>query len=136
MNPIKNPDERAIIEKLDQLIMRGEAAKCIEQAIETAGQKLAADGEAALAWEPIPLGAYGPELPEMIQSSWVFILRSRTVTGAERHPNSHQRMKSYRWSGDFQIAFQTSPQADDGPAWQSNYLSSDPASSFGQTWVS
>jgi hypothetical protein len=56
--------------------------------------------EDVLAWEPIPLDLYKVPLPKAIHSSWVFILRANTVSGAERHPNSHQRMMSYRGTGD------------------------------------
>src|SRR5215510_10486808 len=105
MNPINSPAERAILQTLSDLIKRDEAITFIEDAVITAGTKLAADPGALLSWETIPLIVYGPELPGMIRSSWVFILRSCTVTGAERHPNSHQRMVSYRGTGDFQICF-------------------------------
>jgi hypothetical protein len=122
------PDERAILEKLDHLLMRHEAAESIERAITLAGAKLAADSEAGLAWEPVPLSAYGSEMPAVIQSSWVFILRSRSISGAERHPNSHQRMASYRGAGDFQI--------HDGQQWRSNHLSSQPGQGLERRWVS
>src|SRR5215469_13172451 len=120
MNPMGSPDEVAIIQRLDGLIRRDKAIQSIEKAIATASAKLAADAGAGLAWEAIPLDVYGPEMPEMIQSSWVFILRSRSISGAERHPNSHQRMASYRGSGDFQICFQA-PLQNAGPLrWESN----------------
>jgi hypothetical protein len=136
MNPINNPDERAILEKLDRLIRQDEAVECIELAIAAARRMLAADAGALLSWAAIPLTAYGTELPEMIQSSWVFILRSRSVSGAERHPNSHQRMVSYRGSGDFQVSFQTTSRVDDRPRWESNCLASEPGSRLDQRWVS
>jgi len=136
MNPIIRLDEREILQILDGLIKRVEAAECIEHAIVTVSRKLAADENAVLAWEPIPLGVYGNGVPEMVRSSWVFILRSRSVTGAERHPNSHQRMASYRGSGDMQVDFRGQGQPYDGKSWRSNLLSSDPASKLEQRWVS
>jgi hypothetical protein len=54
-----------------------------------------------LAWEPVPLDAYRG-LPDEIQSSWVFVLRAGTSTGAERHPNSIQRVMSFRGRADLQ----------------------------------
>jgi len=39
--------------------------------------------------ESIPLDRYGTQLPQTIESSWVFVLRANVATGAERHPNSH-----------------------------------------------
>ncbi len=56
-----------------------------------------------MAWEPVPLTVYDGRLPETIRSSWVFILRALAATGAERHPNSHQRVMSYRGFGDLQV---------------------------------
>jgi hypothetical protein len=131
-----SPDERAVLGKLDELIELPEAVEHIQHAIAIASQKLAADPSALLSWEPIPISVYGPDLPRMIKSSWVFILRSRCVTGAERHPNSHQRMASYIGSGDFQVSFQSASQADRLPLWDSNYLSSGPAADLYQKWVS
>jgi hypothetical protein len=58
------------------------------------GQKLREKPDALLAWEPISLDFYAATLPETIRSSWVFIMRANTTTGAERHPNSHQRRRS------------------------------------------
>ena len=81
-----------------------------------------------LAWEPIPLASYEVPLPQMIRSSWVFVLRGETVSGAERHPNSHQRVMSYRGSADLQTQH-------DG-VWQSHRLTSDPAAPLAARWAS
>src|SRR5262249_674607 len=136
MNPMTSPDELAILKKLDGLLKRDQAVKSIERAIETVSAKLAADPGAGLGWETIPLDVYGPGIPEMIQSSWVFILRSRSISGAERHPNSHQRMASYRGSGDFQICFQALFQNAARLQSDSTQLSTDPAGGLSQRWVS
>ncbi len=56
-----------------------------------------------LAWETIPLEIYENKLPELIRSSWVFLLKEGSNSGAERHPNSHQRVRSWRRTGDLQI---------------------------------
>ena len=64
----------------------------------------------------------------MIRSSWVFVLRAQANTGAERHPNSHQRMMSYRGSGDFQLWT--------GGRWRSNPLVSDSEAPIESRWVS
>ena len=81
-----------------------------------------------LAWEPIPLHVYAGPLPASVRSSWVFILRANTVTGAERHPNSHQRMMSYRGRGDFQT--RTTGE------WCSHRLRSDPTAPMAERWIS
>jgi hypothetical protein len=81
-----------------------------------------------MAWEPLPLSIYGESLPSFIRSSWVFILRAHTTTGAERHPNSQQRMMSYANVGDMQTG---------GPGrWRSNPLVSDPTADLERRWIS
>jgi len=70
-----------------------------------------------MAWRSIPLSVYGSTIPPGIKSSWVFILRAGAHTGAERHPNSHQRVMSYRGSGNLQVIIDTQ--------WRSNDLVSD-----------
>ena len=94
----------------------------IESIILRVEHKLIRDPEASLAWEPVPLALYGDRLPDMIRSSWVFVLRAFTNTGSERHPDSHQRMMSYRGSGDLQVRT--------GDEWRSNLLVSDH-----DTWI-
>jgi len=58
----------------------------------------------------------------------VFVLRANTRSGAERHPNSHQRMMSYRGSGDLQ----TRQRGD----WCSHPLTSDPSAPIAERWIS
>jgi hypothetical protein len=81
-----------------------------------------------MAWEPIPLSIYGNSLPPPIRSSWVFILRAGATTGAERHPNSHQRMMSIQGTGDMQTGGEG--------RWQSNLLVSDPNADLQRRWIS
>ena len=64
---------------------------------------LAASPEQPQAWEPLPLGIFGGDLPGGIQSGWVFVLRSDAKFGAERHPNSHQRTFALRGSAVFEL---------------------------------
>jgi len=64
----------------------------------------------------------------MIRSSWVFVLRARSASGAERHPNSYQRVMSYHGYGDFQVW-------SDG-AWRSNQLVSSPKAPLQSRWAS
>jgi hypothetical protein len=121
-------EESRILEALD-LAVRSEGIRPkIEEIVARVEQKLRARPADVLAWEPIPLELYTARLPESIRSSWVFILRANTATGAERHPNSHQRMMSYRGSGDFQ----TRPGGD----WLSHRLTSDPAAPIAERWIS
>jgi hypothetical protein len=64
----------------------------IDPIVRVVEQKLSEQPGEVLAWQPIPLEFYTVKLPETIRSRWVFVLRANVATGAERHPNSHQRM--------------------------------------------
>ena len=99
-------------------------------------QKLTQDVGALLTWEPVPLATYGKRLPSMIRSSWVFVLRAQTNTGAEMHPDSHQRMMSYRGAGDLQIWTGESMPSNNVKGWCSNPLVSDSDAEIEHRWVS
>jgi hypothetical protein len=123
-----DPNERSILESLDALLQLDNVRGAIAPVVERVEQKLRRDPAAVMAWEPLLLSTYGEGLPSFIRSSWVFILRARTATGAERHPNSQQRMMSYRNVGDMQTG---------GPGrWESNPLVSDPRAELQQRWIS
>ena len=72
----------------------------IRPIIERVRAELSRKNEAVMTWEPIPLTVFGRALPGEIRSAWVFVLRAGADTGAERHPNSHQRMMTFEGSGD------------------------------------
>src|ERR1700752_2614076 len=97
-----NPQERSVLELLDAILASEGVRAQIRPVIKRVAQNLAGDPAASMAWEPIPLGVYGASLPSFIRSSWVFILRAGATTGAERHPNSHQRMMSFQGAGDLE----------------------------------
>lgn len=118
--------ERQILEALDAAVRS--AAGVIGPIVATVDRKLAANPDEVLAWESIPLDRYRIPLPPSIRSSWVFVLRAKVVTGAERHPNSHQRMMSYRGHGDFQ----TRP----AESWLSHHLASEPTLPLDRRWIS
>jgi hypothetical protein len=122
------PQEQSLLEALDALL-RVEAIRArIHPIVQQVAGKLARDQAARMAWEPIPLAVYGDALPPAIRSSWVFILRAGATTGAERHPNSHQRMMSFQGSGDMQTGGEG--------RWQSNVLVSDPDAALERRWIS
>src|SRR5437764_178183 len=123
-----DPPERLLLESLDNILQSDAARGAIRRIVEQVRRKLAEDRAAPMAWAPIPLHLYGRSLPAPIQSSWVFILRARNATGAERHPNSHQRMVSYEGKGDLQTGGEDQ--------WQSNPLISEPDASLEQRWIS
>src|SRR5262245_22816805 len=108
---------RSILEHLDALVAEPSIHRRLKQVAERVTQQLAVDRGSTMAWEPLPLEIYGDALPRPIRSSWIFVLRAGATTGAERHPNSHQRVMSLHGSGDLQTG---------GPGnWQSHLLVSD-----------
>jgi ADP-ribose pyrophosphatase YjhB (NUDIX family) len=120
--------ESRILEALD-LAVRSEVVRPrIDAIVARVEQKLNERPDELLAWEPIPLDVYSAPLPAVIRSSWVFVLRGSTMTGAERHPNSHQRMTAYRGSGDFQTQH-------DGD-WRSHLLKDDDSVPVAERWIS
>ena len=120
--------ERAVLALLDQLVHDPAARGAIDPIVERVQKKLDGDPAAFLAWEPVPLVVYRGQLPDFIKSSWVFILRAGAASGAERHPNSQQRMMSYRGRADF-------PTGGEG-SWKSHVLESDPSLPLERRWVS
>ena len=123
-----NPEERSLLETLDVMLRSRSIRAQIDPIADRVTRSLASEPTAAMAWEPIPLSVFGEGLPAVIRSSWVFILRAGATTGAERHPNSYQRMVSYRASGDLQTGGEG--------MWQSNPLVSDPGGGIENRWIS
>ena len=121
--------ERKILQSLDEAVHHTKIQTLLPSVIRQVRQQLAKRTDAVMAWEPIPLPAFDRKLPKGIESAWVFILRAGSNTGAERHPNSHQRMMSFVGSGDLQ----TRP--DLKQPWKSNLLVSDPAKSLDERWI-
>ena len=116
-----------ILTALDSAVTEPRLAQHVASVVPTLEDRLRLNPDASMAWEPIPLDVY-KSLPTEIQSSWIFVLRKGTTTGAERHPNSHQRMMSYRGSADF-------PEVHDG-GWQSHRLTSDRSRPINERWAS
>ena len=126
-------EERSLLERLDAIVGSEEIRAQIYPIVERVRTALARNQKAQMTWELIPLTIYGGALPSEIRSSWVFVLRAGATTGAERHPNSHQRMMSFEAAGDLQV--QTG--ADGGVGqWQSNFLVSDPDPPLERRWIS
>lgn len=128
MNLKMNKEDKKILQILDTIVRQESVRAMIDSIVLQVERKLIRDFEALLAWEPIPLATYGERLSNMIRSSWVFVLRAQANTGAERHPNSHQRMMSYRGSGDLQIWT--------GERWYANPLVSDSEARIESRWIS
>ena len=111
--------ELKLLQELDSLLSRREVRDVIGVIVERVESRLTEQPQSRMAWEPIPLEIYGHPIAAEIRSSWVFILRAGTASGAERHPNSIQRVMSYRGKGDLQ----TTPQLD--ALWTSHFLQCD-----------
>jgi hypothetical protein len=121
------PEERTRLESIDAVLrsetVRSQIRPIVERVRAELGKK-----EAAMTWEPIPLTVFASALPREIGSAWVFVLRAGADTGAERHPNSHQRMMSFEGSGDMRTG--------EPGQWQSNVLVSNPEAPLEQRWIS
>src|SRR6266481_9299129 len=126
-------EESSLLEILDTVVGSQEIRAQIYPIVERVRTQLARNKKAQMTWEPIPITIYGGTLPSEIRSSWVFVLRAGATTGAERHPNSHQRMMSFEAAGDLQV--QTGADGGQGQ-WQSNFLVSDPDAPLERRWIS
>src|SRR5213594_22943 len=122
------PEERTCLESIDTILQSANVRQQIHPIVERVHKDLAGKKAALMTWEPIPLTVFGRALPREIRSAWVFVLRAGADTGAERHPNSHQRMMSFEGSGDFQTG--------ELGKWQSNVLVSDPDAPLERRWIS
>jgi hypothetical protein len=122
------PEERTRLESIDAVLKSETVREEIRPIVERVRAELARKKEALMTWEPIPLAVFGRAFPREIRSAWVFVLRAGADTGAERHPNSHQRMMSFEGSGDMQTG--------EPGQWQSNVLVSNPEAPLEQRWIS
>lgn len=125
-------DERAILEVLDGLVGQSEVRQELDRVGSRLEERLEADRSSPLVWEAVDLSLYGGPVPDGIRSSWVFVLRAKTESGAERHPNSIQRVMSLRGSADLQTQVGQQP----GETWTSNRLVSQPTAALEDRWLS
>jgi len=123
-----SPEERSRLESLDAALRSEDVREQIRAIVERVRAELVRKKEALMTWEPIPLAVFGRGVPAGVLSVWVFILRAGVDTGAERHPNSRQRMMSFEGSGDMQTG--------EPGQWQSNALVSDPEAPLERRWIS
>ena len=122
------PEERSCLESIETVLRSENVREQIRPIVERIRAELRRKKEALMTWEPIPLTVFGRALPPEIRSAWVFVLRAGADTGAERHPNSHQRMMSFEGSGDLQTG--------EPGQWQSNVLVSSSEVSVERRWIS
>jgi hypothetical protein len=127
-------EERSLLEALDAIVESEKIRVQIYPIVERVRTELMRNGKAQMTWEPIPLTIFGGALPSGIRSSWVFVLRGGATTGAERHPNSHQRMTSFQAAGDLQVRARLADGSEG--QWQSNLLVSEPGAPLERRWIS
>jgi hypothetical protein len=125
---IPGEDEQQVLQFLDHLFHQEAIRAFLDGVVQRLEARLQDNPSALMAWESVPLTLYGTPFPGSIRSSWVFILKADVATGAERHPNSRQRMMSYRGSGDLQTKT--------GEFWRSKPLLSGSQGPLDQRWIS
>jgi len=134
------PEEYARLEKLDIIVRSDEVRAKINPVVDRVCAALSKKADALMTWEPIPLQIFGEGLPPEIRSGWIFVLRAGADTGAERHPNSHQRMMTLRGSGDMKTQSKKGElrikKDEKGIDWQSNVLVSEPGAPVERRWIS
>jgi hypothetical protein len=121
-------EECSRLETLDTALQSESVREYIRSVVARGREQLARRKDALMTWEPFPLEVLATTLPAEIRSAWVFVLRAGADTGAEKHPNSHQRMMSFEGSGDLQTG--------EPGKWQSNILVSDPDAPLERRWIS
>jgi hypothetical protein len=120
--------ELRIIVALDGALRSPEIQEMLEKLSREIEMELQREKEKVIVWRSVPLSIFPDEFPVQIRSSWVFGIQAKRETGAERHPRSHQRMMSYRGTGDMQVW--------DGKRWISRQLVSDSNEKMGKRWIS
>jgi hypothetical protein len=134
------PEERGRLEKLDIIVRSDKVRAKINPVVDRVCAALSKKADALMTWEPIPLEIFGEGLPPEIRSGWIFVLRAGADTGAERHPNSHQRMMTLHGSGDMKTQSKKGElrikKDEKGIDWQSNVLVSDPSAPLERRWIS
>jgi hypothetical protein len=133
-------EEHARLEKLDAIVRSDELRTKINPIVDRVRAALSQQPEALMTWEPIAVEIFGQTLPPEIRSGWIFVLRAGADTGAERHPNSHQRMMTLHGSGDMkteskkgELRIKKDEKVID---WQSNVLVSYPSAPLERRWIS
>jgi hypothetical protein len=131
--------ERSVLQQLDRIVRSEQIHAQILPMLGRVRAELTRKQDALMAWEPIALTLFGNALPAAIRSGWVFILRAGANTGAERHPNSHQRMMSFEATGNMQTDAESASGSARAPSdivWQSHVLVSDPETPLERRWIS
>jgi hypothetical protein len=116
-----------VLGALDAVVRAESTAAVVRDSLARVLQELQAS-DSVMAWEVVPLEAFKGVLPATIRSCWIFVIRADADTGAERHPNSHQRSFSLTGRGTFELF--------DGTTWRAHPLVSADDASIEQRSVS
>ena len=107
-------NESEVLDRLKRAIDVAMRDMALPAIVTDAQSRLRERPDLQMTWASIPLTLYR-DLPDDVKSAWVFVLREGISTGAERHPNSRQRMVSHAGVGDIWTL--------DESGWRSNVLS-------------
>jgi hypothetical protein len=122
-----NVADDPVVAALNKVVRSDSAAAILGTTLQRVLRQLDASAK-LMAWETVPLSAFAGGLPENIRSCWIFAIRAGAATGAERHPNSHQRSFSLIGGGTFELRV--------GTSWHSHPLKSTNRTSVEHRWVS
>ena len=117
----------SLLPTLNEIVRRDVAAPAITATLRQLVQQLESSNR-MMTWEVVPRNVFADGLPESIRSCWIFVIRAGAATGAERHPNSHQRSFSLIGGGTFELRVATE--------WYSCPLVSTETADIEQRWVS
>ena len=120
--------EAKILDQIERSVAGSRADLCLDEIGERLERVLMEKPGEIMTWETLAVDRFNPALPREIRSAWVFVLRAGVTTGAERHPNSHQRSMSLRGSGEVQNR--------SAEEWETATVTSDPAAELEERWAS
>ena len=116
-----------VLRELNEIVRIDAVAATVEEVVRRVGHQLHTTA-GLMAWEVVSLDTFRSVLPESIRSCWIFVIRAGAATGAERHPNSHQRSFSLIGEGTFELRA--------GAEWRAHSLASTGPASMERRWVS
>jgi hypothetical protein len=116
----------ALILELDRAVRAPGVKRYVDAALERT-RKALPQSNRAMTWEVVPLDVF-KGLPSEIKSCWVFVLGPFQSSGAERHPNSHQRSLCLLGEPEYQTR--------EGEWWKTRALRADADASVDDRWAS
>ncbi len=118
--------ERLLLETLDDLVFRADVQKAVENVAREAHSNFTADPDRPASSVPVELDIFPPNLPPIIRSCRVFVLRASREADIERHANSYQRVVSFAGTGTIRTL--------GSEGWKYRELSSDRSLPLDRRW--